>query len=563
MIPQSDDDYVSSESDNDESAPVYEMQKKSTLEKELEFQIKKRTLIVEELRKAYLRDVVAIKYMVSELLTDPEKKEVFDEWKETLPSADLKDALLLRSPFHGVLSVAPCAKCGGTINIQFSDIQQVKDLQSKVDSLNGRNELLRLMIATLEAKNEQMLSATSEEVKNHSEEKKYLYGEIRRLKTEMEEQAIRARVVSEMNKKIKEENLKHISNHQDMTIRSLANEKALERALEMNTELRQTVGELRVEVHAYQTGSMDLEAKIAILEERLRAKDGELVKKQGVIDELNHEMSELKTQLDKQREFSKNAENAAELSDRAKESLREENRKLQVVLDKQVAANEVLEDKVESLRMELKDAAADLEASRSVVNTLQFEGSILKNLIAGLEARLQEKEADVAKLLAAMAELENKQKEAQDEIAVLSRDISARERDFAEKEREMEERLAEEHQMANQMAKSVSLQSLVSNDVSEVPLPTRTISERSYGLQAKATPKIAARPAVVKREVKAEEPPPVVDDSLTGAAKKYTPVNKRQTPARSSIVKAHRPMEHVSVFPSTLCQSVSDVVSRR
>jgi hypothetical protein len=138
----------------------------------------------------------------------------------------------------------------------FSDIQKVKDLQVRVDALANRNELMRLMVATLEANIETTTSSSTEESRNHAEEKKYLYAEIKRLKTDMEETAEKSRLTAEMNKKFKDENLKHISNHQDLSIRALANEKALERALELNTELKNTVVGLRVEIHAYQTGML-------------------------------------------------------------------------------------------------------------------------------------------------------------------------------------------------------------------------------------------------------------------------------------------------------------------
>ena len=436
------EDYVSSESEEDEAAlgrfdstfghkNVSSHRGTSVLEKELEFQLKKRNLIIDELRKSYLRDVVAVKYIMNEVLSDPERRMVLDSLRENVPSVDLKEPLLMRSPYHGELTIKPCKRCGGSLEVIFSDVQKVKDLQSKVDALMNRNELMRLMVATLEAKIEKANSDAAEESKSHSEEKKYLYNEIRRLKAEMEESAEKSRRIAEANKKMREENLKHISNHQDLTIRSLANEKALERALDVNAEMKQTIADLRVEIHAFETGNMDLEAKIVTLKDRLRMKDDDIFKRNSMIEELQRDIAELKVQIEKQREFSKNAENAADIADRAKQSLSEENRKLQVIIEKQLQVNEVLEDKVMSLREELRDTIADLDASRTILSTVQIERDVQKTLVEEVQRRLEQKDSDLTRLALQYKELERQKAE---EISRMNVLFTEREADFQSKE---------------------------------------------------------------------------------------------------------------------------------
>ena len=209
---------------------------------------------IDELRKAYLRDVVAVKYIVDEVLTNTEKRAFFDQWKDTVPSVDLKDALVLRSPYHGALNVAPCRRCGGTVNVLFSETQKVKDLTARVETLSTRNELLRLMIATQEAQSEKVSTELAETKTSHFEEKKFLYAEVKRLKEEIEEAAIKSRQAAAANKRMKQESLKQISAHEDLTIRALANEKALERAIEMNTEQKQVIQDLKESIRGYQSG---------------------------------------------------------------------------------------------------------------------------------------------------------------------------------------------------------------------------------------------------------------------------------------------------------------------
>lgn len=436
------EDYISSESEEEDLQPLrssYSLdpenaskyQGKSILEKELEFQLKKRIRIIDELRRAYLRDVVAVKYVMNEVLEESERRRVLDDLNDSVPSVNLKEPLLLRSPYHGALTIKPCKTCGGSLEVVFSDVQKVKDLQSKVDALVNRNDLMRLMVATLEANLEKVTSEAAEESKSHSEEKRYLYTEIRRLKAEMEESAEKSRRIAEANKKMREENLKHISNHQDLTIRSLANEKALERALEMNTEMKQTIADLRVEIHAFETGNMDLEAKIASLGDRLKIKDEDILKRSAMIEELQRDISELKVQIEKQREFSKNAENAADIADRAKQSLLEENRKLQVVMEKQLQLNEVLEDKVTSLREELRDTIADLDASRTVLSTVQVERDVQKALVEEVQKRLEQKDSEVNRLTIQLKDLERHKDE---EISQINEAFAEREANFLSKE---------------------------------------------------------------------------------------------------------------------------------
>lgn len=436
------EDYVSSESEEDEASPgttISAIENKefsssrgaSVLEKELEFQLKKRILIIDELRKAYLRDVVAVKYILNEVLDASEREKVLDGLRENVPSVDLKEPLLMRSPYHGALTIKPCKRCGGTLEVIFSDVQKVKDLQSKVDALVNRNDLMRLMVATLEAKIEKANAEAAEESKSHSEEKKYLYNEIKRLKAEMEESAEKSRRIAEANKKMREENLKHISNHQDLTIRALANEKALERAFDVNAEMKQTIADLRVEIHAFQTGNMDLEAKIVTLEDRMRRKDDDIYKRNSMIEELQRDIAELKVQIEKQREFSKNAENAADIADRAKQSLLEENRKLQVVMEKQLQVNEVLEDKVTSLREELRDTIADLDASRTVLSTVQIERDVLKTLVEEVQRRLEEKDSELTRLALQYKELDRQKAE---EISRMHVMLAERDADFLSQE---------------------------------------------------------------------------------------------------------------------------------
>ena len=144
---------------------------------------------------------------------------------------------------------------------------------------------------------------------------------------------------------------------------------------------------------------MDLESKIGEMDKRLKYKD-ELIEKQAVVlKEISSEVTELKDQVEKQREFSKIAENAADIADRAKESLVEENRKLEVLIEKQVHITEALEDRVETLKEELQTLTAELDQTRSSLNQSRFDSEMQRNMVAGLELKVELRDERIGKIM--------------------------------------------------------------------------------------------------------------------------------------------------------------------
>ncbi|RYH20504.1 hypothetical protein EON65_23270 [archaeon] len=62
--------------------------------RQLRHRLVRRTSVIEGIRKYYLRDVVTMKHILRELLSETERKEAWRQYEHILPSIDLKVTLL-------------------------------------------------------------------------------------------------------------------------------------------------------------------------------------------------------------------------------------------------------------------------------------------------------------------------------------------------------------------------------------------------------------------------------------------------------------------------------------
>ena len=112
----------------------------------------RRTEVIEELRKAYLKDVVTMKLIISNVLHDGERESVMHQYNAYLPSVDLRAALPLHNPDKAHMLVKPCESCGGQLDILISDSNRLARLRQGLDELKVREDQLRVANASLEYK---------------------------------------------------------------------------------------------------------------------------------------------------------------------------------------------------------------------------------------------------------------------------------------------------------------------------------------------------------------------------------------------------------------------------
>jgi hypothetical protein len=138
--------------------------------KQLKQRLIRRTTMIDEIRKYYLRDVVTVKHIMKDVLTSRERQEVIKMYDENLPSIDLKAALQLHAPIKSVLQVSPCQECGGQLEIVTRDSDEVDMLKKTIMDCKERESRFRIKLATLDAQIENTTKEKAEANKSHAEE---------------------------------------------------------------------------------------------------------------------------------------------------------------------------------------------------------------------------------------------------------------------------------------------------------------------------------------------------------------------------------------------------------
>lgn len=109
--------------------------------------LKRRNELIKEMRAAYLRDIVLMKQLISELLTNDEREDIYKKWEKNLPSLDLHH-FMLQHPPENSFEFIPCNTCGGTLEIVHHDSTEIKKLTLQLESMDQKKSDFRLIIAT-------------------------------------------------------------------------------------------------------------------------------------------------------------------------------------------------------------------------------------------------------------------------------------------------------------------------------------------------------------------------------------------------------------------------------
>ena len=112
--------------------------------KNLLHRLNKRLRVIADMKSAYLRDIIAMKTIMANVLTANERASVMDEWKKAVPSFDMTQALSLFAPSNASLQTKPCDLCGGRLEVQFEDLNATANLRKEIQSLKARNERISI-----------------------------------------------------------------------------------------------------------------------------------------------------------------------------------------------------------------------------------------------------------------------------------------------------------------------------------------------------------------------------------------------------------------------------------
>jgi hypothetical protein len=132
--------------------------------------LKRRTLLISEIRKAYLRDIVLLKHLLHEYLTHEDRLSILSQWEKSIPSLDLRQHFMIYSPSESSLDVLPCETCGGSVEIVHHDSSEIQELSKALSHLDKNKNELRLMIAKKNLMIENLEMKNETDARKHKEE---------------------------------------------------------------------------------------------------------------------------------------------------------------------------------------------------------------------------------------------------------------------------------------------------------------------------------------------------------------------------------------------------------
>ena len=333
---------------------------------QLRKRLKKRVGIISHIRNAYLKDVVTLKHVINDVLTNNERQEVMAQYNAYLPSVDLRQYLELHGPKNSKLTVKPCEECGGFMEIMLDVGDTVRNLEAHIQYQKEKEEKLRIKIAELDFLIEQEKNEKNNGARSHNDEKRVLYNEIRKLKEELEAAATENTRVLKENKKMRDQ--VHVFKAENSTL------------VQGNESLKETEENLKLEKEE----TAKLKNRVTALQKLIDAKEAELTFQisenkslQSVNAALTQEIGLLKVDF---AEMTNKADRFKKQSEELEENL--------------VSANRKIVDTEDKLR-EAREDFANLEA-HSQKEAAEFQKKIYTNRdeITMLDGLLKDKNTE-------------------------------------------------------------------------------------------------------------------------------------------------------------------------
>lgn len=138
--------------------------------KHLRQRLVRRTNVIEDIRKFYLRDIVAMRHVIRQVLTDKEREEVWQQYEVNLPSIDFNEALKVHAPTDCEFQIKPCEMCGGQLELIRKDSDEVDKLKKLLKESKEREAKWREKLASLDGQIDVVAKEKAEAIKSHMEE---------------------------------------------------------------------------------------------------------------------------------------------------------------------------------------------------------------------------------------------------------------------------------------------------------------------------------------------------------------------------------------------------------
>lgn len=268
--------------------------------RQLRQRLTRRTAMIDEIRKFYLRDVVALKHVMRDVLTGTEREIIFREFESAIPSLDLSKALALHAPTNSDFRVRPCEQCGGQLEVIMRDSDEVDRLKKILSDCKDREQRFRLKLGTLDAEIETMTKEKAEGLKSHLEEKRFLYSEMKRLNKEHDEMKEELEELQRSNREVKQENDDFRSHNKELF-------ESAERLLVVegeNRELSRQLAERMSKLQSVQRAEEEAQEEVERQKQEVRRVLGQMdllaeeqKKTKKEMDEKNEKIEQLQTSL--------------------------------------------------------------------------------------------------------------------------------------------------------------------------------------------------------------------------------------------------------------------------
>eukprot|EP01035_Chromulina_nebulosa_P021553 gene21553-27905_t len=353
--------------------------------KNLRLRLVRRTEMISNIRSYYLRDVVTIKLILNDLLSDDERHVIMQQYMERLPSVDLKQALRLHAPQYAELQITPCEQCGGKMEVVLVDSADVQRLNEQVEISKERESRFRGTLANLDAKLEDMTREKQKDNQSHQEEKKVLYSEMRKIKEENHQLTEETKLAVQTSRKFRTENesLKRLTHDSREIIDSLTEKLRVSEEAAMK---------LRGSLHESQRALKDAKADEKLTKKELKDVKAELEALNRATSNSLRGMAEhdLKLQIQTLTKF--HAEEKKEMEIRVYDLTQW---KLQAE-EQHAAAIATYQERIDKLTEDMQGLQAKTTKQQAELNNLGAENKKLLDIKSELSAEVAELLVDIA-----------------------------------------------------------------------------------------------------------------------------------------------------------------------
>jgi len=148
--------------------------------------LKRRNLVIDAIRKAYLRDVVTVKQHLLKKIENPEyDPSQSTELVHRIPSLDLRPTLELFAPVECSLRVRSCESCGGQLEVVHRESKRLVSLSKHCTELQKIEQEVRLRASRLEIQAEKDRRALEIELSKSKENRAVFLNQIAKLREQL------------------------------------------------------------------------------------------------------------------------------------------------------------------------------------------------------------------------------------------------------------------------------------------------------------------------------------------------------------------------------------------